>query len=56
MSWFLFCIGVPHRNGKNHALEISKMGIDLLSLIDQIELPFLPDIKLKLRIGCHSGK
>ncbi|KAJ8318377.1 hypothetical protein KUTeg_003468 [Tegillarca granosa] len=53
---YLVVSGVPHRNGKNHALEVSKLGLDLLSLIDQIELSFLPDVKLKLRIGCHSGK
>ena len=32
------------------------MALDLVGHIKQLEIPHLPDIKFKVRIGMHSGK
>jgi hypothetical protein len=47
---------VPKPNGRRHAAEIATMALDLLDHIKKLEIPHLPGIKLKLRIGVHSGK
>ena len=47
---------MPKPNGRRHAAEIATMALDLLDHIKKLEIPHLPGIKLKLRIGVHSGK
>jgi hypothetical protein len=32
------------------------MALDLVGHIKQLEIPHLPDIQFKVRIGMHSGK
>lgn len=47
--------GLPIRNGDNHAGEIASMSLHLLSAILDFRIRHMPDRKLQLRIGMHSG-
>ena len=47
--------GMPERNGDLHAGEISTMSLHLLSSITSFCIPHMPDKKLQLRIGLHTG-
>ena len=47
--------GVPRTNGIRHAGEIATLSLDLLSMTQSFKIPHLPDKKLMLRIGLHSG-
>jgi class 3 adenylate cyclase len=49
------CIsGLPHRNA-THANEIASMSLDMLFTVTKISVSHMPDVKLKIRIGVHSG-
>ncbi len=47
--------GLPVRNGDNHAGEIASMSLHLLSAILDFKIRHMPDRKLQLRCGMHSG-
>ena len=48
--------GLPNRNENRHAGEIANMSLDLLSaLYTGFQVRHLPDTKLRLRIGLHTG-
>ena len=47
--------GLPVRNGLRHAAEIATMALHLLSEVLTFKIRHLPDIRLQLRIGMHSG-
>ena len=47
--------GLPVRNGTRHASEIATMALDLLSSVLTFRIRHLPDVRLQLRIGIHSG-
>ena len=47
--------GVPTRNGNSHASEICEMAVELLASCKTLTIPHIPDEKLKLRIGIHTG-
>jgi len=53
---YMVVSGLPIRNGNTHAREIARMSLKLLLSIDSFEVPELPDYKLQLRIGLHSGQ
>merc|ERR1712062_586697 len=46
----------PVSNGSQHAVEISRMSLDLLAKIVTFEIKHKPGFRLKLRMGMHSGK
>lgn len=48
--------GLPLRNGDQHAGEIASMSLHLLSAILTFTIRHMPDTKLQLRIGLHSGE
>ena len=50
--WF---VGLPTQNGKQHAVEICKLALDLMIHLGKQELPHMPGNKFRLRIGCHTG-
>ncbi|XP_067686987.1 atrial natriuretic peptide receptor 1-like [Haliotis asinina] len=52
---YMVVSGLPVRNGDRHAPEISRMSLSLLRAIDTIKILHLPDEKLRLRVGIHSG-
>lgn len=48
--------GLPMRNGDNHAREIARTAIALLSNVYKFKIRHRPNEQLKLRIGIHSGE
>lgn len=52
---YMVVSGLPIRNGDQHASEIADMSLALLDLIRDFEIVHLPEVKLELRIGIHSG-
>jgi class 3 adenylate cyclase len=50
------CIsGLPNRNGAKHIKEIASMSLDMLFTVTTVSVAHMPDIKLRIRIGIHSG-
>ncbi|XP_041371527.1 atrial natriuretic peptide receptor 1-like [Gigantopelta aegis] len=52
---YMVVSGLPIRNGINHAGEIASVSLQLLSCVDKFKIAHKPHLKLKLRIGIHSG-
>ncbi|XP_006814973.1 atrial natriuretic peptide receptor 1-like [Saccoglossus kowalevskii] len=52
---YMVVSGLPIRNGNKHAGEIATMALALLSSIQSFRIPHMPNEKLKLRIGIHTG-
>lgn len=48
--------GLPVRNGLLHAGEIANAALELLTFAVNFRIRHLPENKLLLRIGIHSGK
>lgn len=52
---YVVASGLPMRNGNRHAVDISKMALDILSFMGTFELEHLPGLPVWIRIGVHSG-
>ncbi|CAH1779735.1 unnamed protein product [Owenia fusiformis] len=52
---YMVASGVPARNGIYHAQEIALLALDLSEGTHTFQIPHLPEEKLLLRIGLHSG-
>ncbi|KAM8930543.1 atrial natriuretic peptide receptor 1-like [Pelodytes ibericus] len=52
---YMVVSGVPQENGINHVSEIACMALDLVSVCHCFKIPHIPDAKLKIRAGVHSG-
>uniref|UniRef100_A0A3B3X177 Guanylate cyclase n=1 Tax=Poecilia mexicana TaxID=48701 RepID=A0A3B3X177_9TELE len=52
---YMVASGVPNRNGNRHAAEVSNMSLDILHSIGAFKIKHMPEIKVKIRIGLHSG-
>ena len=52
---YVVASGVPIRNGDKHGSEICQLSLHLLEAIGEVEIPHMPEEKLKMRIGIHSG-
>ena len=52
---YMVVSGLPLRNGNEHVVEIAKMSVAILDSVDNFFIRHLPDIKLRARIGIHSG-
>lgn len=48
--------GLPERNGDRHADEIAKMALDLVAAVRQVSIPHMPNQRLQLRAGIHTGE
>jgi hypothetical protein len=46
--------GLPQRN-YDHARQIARMSLALLENVENFKIPHLPEKKLELRIGLHTG-
>lgn len=53
---YMVVSGLPERNGDRHADEIAKMALDLVAAVRQVSIPHMPDQKLQLRAGIHTGE
>ena len=52
---YMVVSGLPTKNDE-HAAEIAKMSLELLSVISGLHIPHMPEETFSLRIGIHSGK
>ncbi|XP_076801096.1 atrial natriuretic peptide receptor 1-like isoform X1 [Clavelina lepadiformis] len=53
---YMVVSGLPIRNDDNHACEIARMALRLRdSVSNEFVIKHMPDEKLKLRVGIHSG-
>lgn len=52
---YMVVSGLPTRNGINHAAEIASMALHMLSAMMSFRIHHMPDVKLQLRVGLHSG-
>lgn len=48
--------GVPNRNGNRHAAEMANMSLDILHCISTFKMRHMPDVKVRIRVGLHSGE
>lgn len=48
--------GVPSRNGNRHAAEMANLSLDILHCIGSFRMRHMPDLKVRIRIGLHSGE
>lgn len=53
---YMMVSGLPVRNGNQHAREIARTAIALLTNVYKFQIRHRPNEQLKLRIGIHSGK
>lgn len=53
---YMVVSGLPERNGDRHVDEIAKMALDLVAAVRQVSIPHMPDQKLQLRAGIHTGE
>ncbi|KAL3101480.1 hypothetical protein niasHT_020799 [Heterodera trifolii] len=52
---YLCVSGLPKRNGNLHAKECADMSLDFLKALHSFRIPDLPNERVRLRIGLHSG-
>ncbi|KAK6015329.1 adenylate/guanylate cyclase catalytic domain protein, partial [Ostertagia ostertagi] len=52
---YLCVSGVPRRNGRNHIKEICSMSLGFMKALTDFRIPYLPEERLNLRIGVHTG-
>ncbi|VDM63896.1 unnamed protein product [Angiostrongylus costaricensis] len=52
---YLCVSGLPHRNGNEHIKEICGMSLDFTNSIKYFSIPHLPNDRIHLRIGVHTG-
>ncbi|KAL6463331.1 hypothetical protein MHYP_G00277220 [Metynnis hypsauchen] len=52
---YMVASGVPSRNGNRHAAEMANMSLDILSCIGTFKMRHMPTVKVRIRIGLHSG-
>ncbi|XP_077444446.1 retinal guanylyl cyclase 2-like isoform X3 [Stigmatopora argus] len=52
---YMVASGIPNRNGNRHAGEVANMSLDILHSIGHFKIKHMPEIKVKIRIGLHSG-
>uniref|UniRef100_A0AC34GQZ3 Guanylate cyclase n=1 Tax=Panagrolaimus sp. ES5 TaxID=591445 RepID=A0AC34GQZ3_9BILA len=52
---YLCVSGLPHRNGDLHVKEISDMSLAFLNILVDFRVPHLPNERINLRIGFHTG-
>ncbi|XP_068187273.1 retinal guanylyl cyclase 1 [Antennarius striatus] len=52
---YMVASGVPTRNGNRHAAEMANMSLDILHCIGTFKMRHMPEVKVRIRIGLHSG-
>uniref|UniRef100_A0A8C7USL1 Guanylate cyclase n=1 Tax=Oncorhynchus mykiss TaxID=8022 RepID=A0A8C7USL1_ONCMY len=52
---YMVASGLPQRNGNRHAVDISRMALDILAFMGTFQLRHLPGLPVWIRIGMHSG-
>uniref|UniRef100_A0A673CFZ7 Guanylate cyclase n=1 Tax=Sphaeramia orbicularis TaxID=375764 RepID=A0A673CFZ7_9TELE len=52
---YMVASGVPARNGNRHAAEMANMSLDILHCIGTFKMRHMPELRVRIRIGLHSG-
>lgn len=52
---YMVASGLPRRNEDRHAYEVALLSFTLLKGISSLTIAHMPDLKLKIRIGIHTG-
>ena len=52
---YMVASGLPHRNGNQHAAQIADMALHFQLSIGCFYVPHMPQERLQLRIGMHTG-
>ncbi|XP_074789848.1 LOW QUALITY PROTEIN: guanylate cyclase 2G [Myripristis murdjan] len=52
---YMVVSGLPERNGDKHADEIAKMSLIIVAAVRQVSIPHMPNERLQLRAGIHTG-
>ncbi|KAL5019921.1 hypothetical protein ScPMuIL_002813 [Solemya velum] len=52
---YMVVSGLPIRNGNEHAPQIARMSLSILSNLSQFKLRHDPETVIRVRIGLHSG-
>ena len=52
---YMVASGLPERNGDRHAVEIANLCIELMFITPGIMILHNPSLRLKVKIGIHSG-
>jgi class 3 adenylate cyclase len=52
---YLCVSGLPHRNGNEHAKHIAEMSLAFMRNLVNFVIPHLPNERLRMRIGIHTG-
>uniref|UniRef100_A0A0N4Z5T7 Guanylate cyclase n=1 Tax=Parastrongyloides trichosuri TaxID=131310 RepID=A0A0N4Z5T7_PARTI len=52
---YLVVSGIPIRNDNRHGEMIANMALGFMKALPMFKLSFLPDYKLNIRIGLHTG-
>uniref|UniRef100_A0A0N5BYD1 Guanylate cyclase n=1 Tax=Strongyloides papillosus TaxID=174720 RepID=A0A0N5BYD1_STREA len=52
---YLVVSGIPIRNGNRHGEMIANMALGFMESLPSFKLSFLPDYRLNLRVGLHTG-
>uniref|UniRef100_A0A8C3AR92 Guanylate cyclase n=1 Tax=Cyclopterus lumpus TaxID=8103 RepID=A0A8C3AR92_CYCLU len=52
---YMVSSGVPTRNGNRHAAEMANMSLDILHCIGTFKMRHMPELKVRIRIGLHTG-
>lgn len=52
---YVLAAGLPVRMGERHVCEIANCALDLLSEVLSLRIESLPEYRVRLRVGIHSG-
>ncbi|UYV71950.1 NPR2 [Cordylochernes scorpioides] len=52
---YMVVSGLPVRNGNEHAREIGRLALAFRTALETFKIRHMPERRLKLRIGIHSG-
>ena len=52
---YMVASGLPERNGDRHAAEIANLCLELMLLTPSIMIPQQPGLRLRIKVGIHSG-
>jgi len=55
-STYMCVSGIPIRNGQRHVTEIARMSLDIIAAAQQFRIASMPEVRLSLRIGAHTGR
>jgi len=55
-SVYMCVSGIPTRNGQRHVTEIARMSLDILDAAKDFHIASMPEVRLSLRIGAHTGQ